>query len=159
MRRARPDSRRLREGTARVRLPGEDRSAGAARGFARDAIGSWGLGAIVDLGSVLLVVSELVTNAVRHKPAHATDFEICLRIGHVPGVLALSVEDPHPGKPVPGRPSLRTTSGRGLHLVAAHCDEWHVLPTSDGGKQVCAFWRTSGTDTGPVRGESVPIAG
>ncbi|WP_158714224.1 ATP-binding protein [Kitasatospora aureofaciens] len=145
-----------------VLLPGEDRSAGVARGFARDAIRCWRLGESVDLGDVLLVVSELVTNAVRHRPAHASAFQIGLRIGHVPGVLAFSIEDPHPGKPVPGRPSLSRTSGRGLHLVAAHCDEWHVLPTGDGGKQVCAFWELpqgSGAATRRLRGDFVPIAG
>ncbi|MFB8242441.1 ATP-binding protein [Kitasatospora purpeofusca] len=131
---------RLRDGTGLLLLTSEDRSVGTARSFTREALRLWRLHERAGIEDVLLVVSELVTNAVRHRPAHVTDFEIRVRIGHVPGVLAVSVEDPHPGRPVVKRPSCTATGGRGLLLVETHCDEWQVLPTADGGKQVCAFW-------------------
>ncbi|MFD5922254.1 ATP-binding protein [Kitasatospora sp. NPDC058201] len=141
--RALPDSSgpgRLRDGTGRLLLAGEDRSVSTARSFTREALRLWRLHERAGLEDVLLVGSELVTNAVRHRPAHVTDFEIRVRIGHVAGVLAVSVEDPHPGRPVVKAPSRSAAGGRGLLLVEAYCDEWLVLPTADGGKQVCAFW-------------------
>ncbi|GHH78933.1 hypothetical protein GCM10018781_55750 [Kitasatospora indigofera] len=110
-----------------------------ARRFAGNTVAGWGLDASV-AQCVQLVLSELVTNAVRHSLGQRTGFEIRLRIVYTPGVLAIGVSDPHPGTPVLRPVSLTQTHGRGLLLVDAYCDEWTVLPGADGGKQVCAFW-------------------
>ena len=152
-----PDEQR--DAVKLLTLAADDRSAGLARSYARAAVAEWHLGEDIE-GDVLLVVSELVTNARRHGPEQVTDFEIRLRIDHVPGVLAIGVEDPHPGEPVVLQPSLHKTSGRGMALVTAHCDEWMVLPTADG-KQICAFWnlpRPPAYGTGWCHG-SVSLAG
>ncbi|MEE1820978.1 ATP-binding protein [Streptomyces sp. BE20] len=131
---------RLRDGTGLLLLAAEDRSVSTGRSFTREALRLWGLYERAGLEDVLLVVSELVTNAVRHRPGHVTDFEIRARIGHMPDVLAVGVEDPRPDRPVVKWPSRSAAGGRGLLLAEALRDEWPVLPTADDGKQVCAFW-------------------
>jgi len=126
-------------------LPG---SAKIARDFATSVLRTWGLPEL--LPDVTLVVSELVTNAVRHG----------LR-----GVLADPVPPPSPEVPAPIRfsmlrqgPRLRcevidpsdvmpvrldadenSEIGRGLHLVAALSREWGATLLVGGGKCVWAI--------------------
>ena len=84
----------------------------------------------------VLVVSELVTNAVRHAGSGWV-----LAIEHRPdGSVQIRVADSGPGEPAVG-PSIVTddaTSGRGLALVAELCDAWGWHRSSDEGKVVWA---------------------
>ncbi|MEU9127774.1 ATP-binding protein [Kitasatospora sp. NPDC048540] len=114
-------------------------SAAEARRFARETLQLWALDAELVQG-VQLVVSELVTNAICHHSGQSAGFTVRLRIEHARGVLAIGVSDPHPGMPVRRSPDGEATHGRGLLLAGAYCDEWTVVPTGAGGKQVCAFW-------------------
>ncbi|MEV0536324.1 ATP-binding protein [Kitasatospora sp. NPDC050463] len=116
-----------------------DESVAEARRFARDTVALWALDASV-VQDVPLVVSELVTNSIRHNSGPSVDFSVLVRVELAREVLAVGVSDPHPGRPVPRAPDSEATHGRGLLLVDAFCDEWIVVPTPDGGKQVCAFW-------------------
>ncbi len=68
---------------------------------------------------VLLVASELTTNAVRHA---RTPYDVRLRIG---AYLAIEVTDTGPGTAAL-RPSADEDGGRGLHLVAALATAWGV---------------------------------
>ncbi|WP_019546766.1 ATP-binding protein [Streptomyces sulphureus] len=94
------------------------------------------------LQSVLLIVSELVTNAVRHAAllSPRVGVEIALRGGWV----RIGVEDRHPYRPkaLAADPDMEHTSGRGLFLVRAVTTEaggvCDVEPTTDGGKVVWA---------------------
>ncbi|AJE85444.1 hypothetical protein SLNWT_5068 [Streptomyces albus] len=111
-------------------LPVESRVADARR-IAAAYLHLWDLTALVD--EVALVVSELVTNAVRY----GGGLPVGLRV-HVPdGALRVEVRD---GSPVPARMRLvdeEAESGRGLCLVAALAREWGVSP--DGRTTWCAL--------------------
>lgn len=84
----------------------------------------------------LLVVSELVTNAIRHgRP----DIEV--RLVTDPGRLRLEVHDGGEQLPVVphGRPSVDRATGRGLLIVAATARDWGVVQGPDrAGKTVWA---------------------
>lgn len=74
-----------------------------------------------------LLVSELITNAVRH--ASTSDRpEVELRIRSEPGRVRVVVADPGAGfVPSPRRPTLSDGSGWGLYLVDRIADRWGVL--------------------------------
>jgi len=92
---------------------------------------AWGRGE--DLGDVLLVVSELVTNAVVHAVGTAVDLTVSL----VDGVVRIEVVDR--STVMPERQALNHdgTNGRGLLLIDAVAETWgaELSPT---GKRVWA---------------------
>jgi anti-sigma regulatory factor (Ser/Thr protein kinase) len=73
-----------------------------------------------------LVVSELVTNAVRHSgmsPGEPVELEVVCR----EGALRVSVTDPGPGfEWSEGQPDPATIGGWGLYLVGEMVSDWHV---------------------------------
>ncbi|MFV0126707.1 ATP-binding protein [Streptomyces sp. HMX112] len=82
--------------------------------------------------AVLLVASELVTNAVRHAPGPCT---LCLAL-HDEGVL-IEVSDTSPTPPRPRAPDISGVGGGwGWTLIARLADEVRVLPEPGGGKTV-----------------------
>ena len=94
------------------------------------------------LQSVLLIVSELVTNAVRH--AALLSPEIGVEVSLRGEWLRVGVEDQHPYRPkaLAADPDMDHTSGRGLILVKAVTAEaggvCDVDATTAGGKVVWA---------------------
>lgn len=106
----------------------------AARDFAADCLAAWGVaGDRAD--TVVLVVSELVTNAV----LAATGFAITVDLRHVEGAhLVVEVWDPvADGTPVVREAGPDHESGRGLFMVSALAERWDVR-SEHGGKTVCA---------------------
>jgi len=103
---------------------------GHTRRFTRRTLRSWGVpDDAVD--TVLLVVSELVTNALVH-----TDGRVRLDLTHVNHLLRVAVADSSPRTPVkPTSVSWEATGGRGILLVEAMSAAWGAMPVS-GGKQV-----------------------
>ena len=102
------------------RLPADPASAAAARRFVADVLGEWEVPELLD--TVLLLTSELVTNAVLYT---ADDVE--LRLAMIDGRVRVEVVDSSGERPVRLRsadPS--ATSGRGLLLVEAMADRWGV---------------------------------
>ncbi|MEU9146686.1 ATP-binding protein [Streptomyces sp. NPDC048349] len=79
---------------------------------------------------VLLVVSELVTNAVRHAPGPFT-----LELGPVPGGIEITVRDTSSRLPHPRTPDL--TGGRGWNIIRTLARRVRVVPCP-GGKAVHA---------------------
>ncbi|MFE0329678.1 SpoIIE family protein phosphatase [Streptomyces sp. NPDC058960] len=102
-----------------------------ARRFTRRTLRSWGVPEEAD--TVLLVVSELVTNALVH-----TDGQVRLDLTLSNHRLRVAVADSSPRTPVkPTSIGWEATGGRGILLVEAMSDTWGTLPVS-GGKQVWA---------------------
>ncbi|MFF6910961.1 SpoIIE family protein phosphatase [Streptomyces sp. NPDC012466] len=120
--------RPLRESWTVWRVP---QAVGHARRFARRALRSWGV--TVDQDAALLVVSELVTNALVH-----TDGQVRMDLTLVNDRLRIAVADASPRSPVrPTSIGWEATGGRGILLVEALTATWGTLPVS-GGKQVWA---------------------
>lgn len=134
---------RPREGTWRFSRPARDTSVPELRHTVRDLLRRQG--ALVPdevLHSALLILSELVTNSVRH--AALLSPEIGVEVTLRGGWLRVAVEDSHPYRPkaLATDPEREETGGRGLLLVKALalesggvCD---VEQTSAGGKVVWA---------------------
>jgi anti-sigma regulatory factor (Ser/Thr protein kinase) len=77
-----------------------------------------------------LLLSEVVTNAVRHGPATGTS-TIALHFATAGGVLQVEVSDDGPGfDHSPSQPAFDSESGWGLHIVEALSGAWGV----DGGR-------------------------
>ncbi|MEV7417581.1 ATP-binding protein [Streptomyces sp. NPDC089919] len=92
--------------------------------------------------SVLLTVSELVTNAHLHAASTAQ-----LVLTWDGGCLHVSVADADPRLPMPREADRMATSGRGLGIVAALADSWDVHAWH-GGKAITACFRPPGSTGG-----------
>jgi len=78
------------------------------------------------LRNTRLLVSELVTNAVRHVPAEDGD-EIELVVERVDGHVRVEVADSGPGfEPTPRADLSTASSGWGLHMMAKLASRWGV---------------------------------
>ncbi|UQA96566.1 ATP-binding protein [Streptomyces halobius] len=131
---------------SRISLSSDDLAPRRARAFTRTKLAEWGLDALAD--RVLLIVSELVTNARRHgrtKPEGLLE-EITLTISFHSGVVGIELDDNSGQLPVPRKGPVGALDGRGLRLVAAEADSWisHLKPDGTG-KRVLAFLRWPST--------------
>jgi serine phosphatase RsbU (regulator of sigma subunit)/anti-sigma regulatory factor (Ser/Thr protein kinase) len=117
--------------TATWRLPARGDAAARARALVSKLLGQWGIRDDTR-DSVLLVVSELVANAVRFAEGPIT--VRLIRTGH--GLLC-EVGDTGNGRPRLGRDGLLGDGGRGLHVVHGLTTRWGVRWT-DTGKVVWA---------------------
>ncbi|WP_037675675.1 ATP-binding SpoIIE family protein phosphatase [Streptomyces griseus] len=119
---------------ARTALSGSSLAPGSARALLRAALEEW-----TDLGlpgtehvtgrlaeDAMLVVSELVTNAVVHA---GTDVELVCGLEET-GAVVVEVSDHHPSRPprdgTPETPYETPEYGRGLRLVSALSETWGV---------------------------------
>ncbi|MFI7391780.1 SpoIIE family protein phosphatase [Streptomyces tendae] len=139
---------------ARVSLLGSSLAPGAARAMARAALADWsalGLPGAEQLtehlaADALVVVSELVTNAVVHA---GTDVEVGLRMEET-GALVVEATDQHPSRAPrstdPEMPHDPAEYGRGLRLVAALAEAWGIT-YRPGIKTVWARLSAAGTDS------------
>jgi anti-sigma regulatory factor (Ser/Thr protein kinase) len=109
-------------------LPAADRSPGLARRVARDALSSWQLTHLTD--TALLLISELVTNAVLHAGTGGMGLELHLEIQGT--LLRMEVHDADLRGPEPRVPSALDESGFGLVIVDALADKWGVRETAAG---------------------------
>jgi anti-sigma regulatory factor (Ser/Thr protein kinase) len=110
----------------RVPLPVGPVAAGAARREVTAAVRAWRVP--VDLGSVVLLTSELVTNALRH----SADGTVLLDISCSFGLLRVDVHDTSGSVPVQANPTDAEETGRGLMLVATLATEWGFYRTDTG---------------------------
>jgi anti-sigma regulatory factor (Ser/Thr protein kinase) len=109
-----------------------DADIGDARRATSDFVGRSGPPAAVD--DVVLVVSELVTNAVKHTVGWWR-----LRVRMDRRQLVVDVEDASWAPPVPRLPDAGAVGGRGWHIVQRLADKVEILPSS-GGKTVRVSW-------------------
>ncbi|MGP4002089.1 ATP-binding protein [Streptomyces sp. 8N706] len=119
----------------RLRLNGASGIVPSARDFTRQALYDWGWlpAATGDQRAaaedVLLVVSELVTNACLHAEGPEE-----LRVGVVGKVLRLEVVDLGTGSPAPRTPHRAgRPGGHGMFIVQRLCLDWGVVRNPEGG--------------------------
>jgi anti-sigma regulatory factor (Ser/Thr protein kinase) len=116
----------------------------AARSFASENLTAWDVQA-QDVEVVQLVVSELVTNALRHAPESQA---ITLQLLAGEGSVQVRVSDCGRGAPErrsPPDPGTGIESGRGVWIVDAFTDHWGTEPDGHGGKTVWCEIRTERT--------------
>lgn len=108
-------------------LPTADRAVRQAREAARDALAAWQLAHLEE--TAVLLVSELVTNAVLH--ARGT-YAIALELETAGTWLRIEVQDADPRWPQPRTPDRFDESGFGFMLVDALAARWGVRETETG---------------------------
>ncbi|MFD4530341.1 ATP-binding protein, partial [Streptomyces sp. NPDC058470] len=154
------------ETVARTSLAGTPLAPGAAREFVRAALAEWaelaphGADMIDDrlTDDAVVVVSELVTNAVVHA---GTDVELACGMESTedgsPGSLIIEVSDHHAARAIRDdcveRPYGTPEYGRGLRLVSALSDAWGITYRT-GIKTVWARLPVGGSGLG-VGGEAI----
>jgi hypothetical protein len=119
------------EDEIKVALPPDLTAAREARAATKRVLPKWRLGGLLD--PVLLVVSELVGNAVRHgKPP------VDLRLRQAGRGVRVDVHDEDAATPSPADAASEAESGRGLLLVDAVAVESGVEQIEGDGKVVWA---------------------
>jgi anti-sigma regulatory factor (Ser/Thr protein kinase) len=130
------------DGTPTFVLEPEPESVTEARHFVLSLLRDWGLAALRD--DIGLVVSELVTNALRHSlpPCPGMPLgSIRLRLLHENGTVLCGVIDSGMDVPVRREPDFIAETGRGLHIVESFSAEWGWTPVPGTGKIVWALFR------------------
>jgi anti-sigma regulatory factor (Ser/Thr protein kinase) len=118
---------------ASLDLPGGTASGGAARAFVTARLADWN---VTDpRGDILILVSELVNNAVQHGGGPPT-----LKVELLGDRLRVEVHDASTRLPAPRQPD--SHGGLGLHLVTRLCGNWGV-DSHDAGKVVWCEYLTT----------------
>ncbi|MGW0735616.1 ATP-binding protein [Streptomyces sp. NPDC002851] len=132
--------------SASLALPAALPAARQARAFTEGSLRRWGEDEkLVD--AALLVVSELVTNAVRYgaqmlsergdrEPGPDSTITLSLALG--PDALHIEVHDQSAVLPVQRAVGRDDDRGRGLTIIAALAESWTCGSKADGGKWVRA---------------------
>ncbi|QDQ15570.1 ATP-binding protein [Streptomyces spectabilis] len=115
------------------RLPAAAASVRAARTHVHERMTDWGIAPEVGDDAVL-VISELVTNAI----AHAFGDHVVCRLCVAGQRLRIEVEDQARGETVPAQrpPDPDREGGRGLALVDALAEDWGVTRSLGGAGQI-----------------------
>jgi Histidine kinase-like ATPase domain len=115
-----------------------------ARDFTVSTLRRWGVADRRD--DVVVVVSELLTNALRHASPVATGpgagWPVQLGLLQRGRCITCAVADPSRAPPVPGQPECLAETGRGLHVIAALSDRWGFVTPGDEGKVIWALFST-----------------
>ncbi|MEU9608557.1 ATP-binding protein [Streptomyces sp. NPDC048057] len=113
------------------------RSVGRARVEFRKELAGWGLAGIEE--AALIVLSELLTNAVRHaSTSPGRQIETRCSVAVEGGAVRIEVHDTGDGWPHVVKPGPEAVGGRGLWLVEALADGWGVANRMGPGKCVWA---------------------
>ncbi|WP_217161821.1 ATP-binding protein [Streptomyces sp. AC512_CC834] len=127
--------------SAAQRFPRTDGAVPEARSFLGGVLEEW---EISDRSAdVVLCLSELATNAVRHVARGEFAVEVSLDEGR----LRVEVHDTGAGEPHVGQPSQDDTDGRGLLIVSSLADGWGVVPHAPCGKTVWTEFKTDESET------------
>lgn len=114
-----------------------------ARDLVMTTVRDWGMSRLA--GDVELVVSELVTNALRHASVCAdgmSGYENVIQLSAMRrgAELICAVRDGSENLPTRREPDFMAETGRGLHLVSCFSRRWGAVPTITGGKFVWALF-------------------
>ena len=109
-------------------LPATGRAPGLAREATRDALSTWHVAHLEE--TALLLVSELVTNVVRH--ARARVLAMALWLEPEEASLLIEVHDADPHEPRPRMPGALDEGGFGFVLIEALAGKWGVRQTETG---------------------------
>ncbi|WTI59832.1 ATP-binding protein [Streptomyces longwoodensis] len=109
-------------------FPADPGAVRTARAAVRGQLRGWGLEPVSDVAALL--VSELVTNSLRH--ATGPIGVRLMRPAGIGGVLLVEVSDPLPELPRERVARPDDESGRGLQLVASASRRWGSRPGTDG---------------------------
>lgn len=109
-------------------FPAEPGAVRTARAVVRGQLRTWGLDSLSDVTALL--VSELVTNSLRHATG-PIGVRLVRPVG-LPGALLVEVSDPLPDPPRERAADADDESGRGLQLVAGSSRRWGTRPGSTG---------------------------
>ena len=126
---------------------GTPQSVGAARDFGLSTLRRWTVADRTD--DIAVVLSELLTNALRHgadHPAHP----VRVALVQPARFVLFVVTDPGPQVPVLREPDYLAESGRGLHVINALSDAWGYTTPTDVGKAVWALFAVRFTEPRPV---------
>ncbi|MEV6807279.1 ATP-binding protein [Streptomyces sp. NPDC017248] len=118
-------------GCAEWTFPAEPGAVRTARAAVRGQLHGWDLDCLADLAALL--VSELVTNSLRH--ASGPIGVRLVRPATLDDTLRVEVSDPLPDLPRERVAHAEDESGRGLQLVAGSSRRWGTRPGT-GGKTV-----------------------
>lgn len=105
--------------SASLELDATEASSATARRFVRQFCEEWGLSPLTD--AALVVVSELVTNAIVHARSSCE-----VRLIRKPNVLRIEVVDSGVGVPDVLDPDVESEGGRGMLLTSAYSAAWGV---------------------------------
>jgi Histidine kinase-like ATPase domain len=125
----------------------------AARDFTVATLHRWGMAERSP--DITIVVSELLTNAIRHAlpMSGETGPQRPVRLGLLqPGSCVLcAVADPSKAAPTLQTPGSLTETGRGLYIIGALSDQWGYTTPSETGKVVWALFDSRLTPPCPAR--------
>ena len=125
-------------------LDSDPGSVRAARDFTVATLHRWGVAERSP--DITLVVSELLTNALRHALPGPGDTgpQRPVWLGLLqPGPCVLcAVADPGKAAPMPQTPGCLAETGRGLHIICTLSDQWGYTTPSETGKVVWALFHS-----------------
>ena len=119
-----------------ARLTLDVHAPGAARSVVADCLGDQVASSVFH--NAQLIVSELVSNSVRHS-GMPDDAQLIVSVALTPSMVRLDVEDPgRAGMIAPHRPNSETGGGFGLNLVQDLSERWGMERVAAGGTRVWA---------------------
>ena len=125
-------------------IPGRPEHVREARAFVAKALGDLHPG----IGDVVLLTSELVTNAVMHSASHCAAGTITVQISESAGGVRVEVADAGSDLSAPAvRSDVYASDGHGLFLVQTLSDQWGYLRDDNG----TTVWFWLGTAAEPAR--------
>ncbi len=141
----------MRELEAQLQIPPVSTGIGEARRFTRDRLKAWGLASVAD--NAILMISELVTNAILHGGEGAV---LTLIVNDLK--MRAEVRDSSPALPVVRSYSETATTGRGMVIVDALAAAWGTFAV-DGGKVVWFELTTDGVVSAASAQDEQPASG
>jgi anti-sigma regulatory factor (Ser/Thr protein kinase) len=109
-------------------LAATEQAPGLARQATHEALAAWQVAHLEE--TAVLLVSELVTNVIRHARTDGT--ALVLRLETAGSWLRIEVHDADPRMPLPRTPGELDGSGFGLVLLEALADKWGVREATIG---------------------------